>query len=383
MKRTTPLARVFTRTLAPLALAGVVMAACGNSSSTSTSSTIALSPRVVVTSVKDDPKSELLAAIYARVLEDAGFRVSRKDPVALDRAGYYAAIQAGDFQLIPDFSGELLKFVYDQPNAPVAPTTLAPPSGPASTEVAVTIPPTTTIASLTGTTVPGDTGVSTSAAPATTEAPTTTAGESTTTTIFTVSSNGRSVTEQLVAIKAALPSTLSVNDGLLAEDKQVIACTPATLKAHESNQFITLTNLASLAPDIRIGGSAAFMADAEFGMPALIDHYGGDFKGTVTVEEADMGGAIDNGDAECFAMNSMNPLITTKRMTVLIDDKVMVPSNAAIALLASGIATPDLIAAIDTLSASLTTERLNQMLNEVVANGTNPTVVANAFMDSI
>jgi glycine betaine/choline ABC-type transport system substrate-binding protein len=70
-------------------------------------------------------------------------------------------------------------------------------------------------------------------------------------------------------------------------------------------------------------------------------------------------------------------------MTVLIDDKVMVPSNAAIALLASGIATPDLLAAIDTLNASLTTERLNQMLNEVVANGTDPTVVANAFMDSI
>jgi glycine betaine/choline ABC-type transport system substrate-binding protein len=374
---------VFTRTLAPLALAGVVLAACGNSSSTTTSSsTIALSPRVVVTSVKDDPKSELLAAIYARVLDDAGFRVSRKDPVALDRAGYYAALQAGDFQLIPDFSGDLLKFVYDQPGAPVAPTTLAPPSGPASTEVAVTIPPTTTIASLTGTTVPGDTGVSTTAAP-TTAAPTTTAGESTTTTLFTISSNGRSVTEQLVAIKAALPSTLSVNDGLLAEDKQVIACTPATLKAHENNQFITLTNLASLAPDIRIGGSAAFMADAEFGMPALIDHYGGDFKGSVTVEEADMGAAIDNGDAECFAMSSMNPVITTKRMTVLIDDKVMVPSNAAIALLASGIATPDLIAAIDTLNASLTTERLNQMLNEVVANGTDPTVVANAFMDSI
>lgn len=395
MKRTKPLARV----LAPLTLAAIVLTACGESSTASTS-TIVVAPLVVVTAVKDDPKSELLAAVYARVLEDAGFHVSRKDPVSLDRAGYYATLQAGDFQLIPEFSGELLDFVYDQPGAPVSPTTLVPVA-PASTEAPITIPPTSTVASLTNTTLAGDTGTTDSGTtdssttdpsttdPSTTAAPSTTVATGDTSTLDTGTtvpapiSTGRSVVEQLVAIRAALPPTLDVSNGIMAEVKLVIACTPAAMKANDAAQLITLTNLASVAPNIRLGGSAEFMSATDQGMAALTNYYGGEFKSTVTVEEADMAAAVDNDEADCFTLDSMNPVITTKRMTVLIDDKVMVVSNSAMALLAKAVATPDLVAALDTLAGSLTTERLNQMLNEVVANGTDPVVVANAFMDSI
>jgi glycine betaine/choline ABC-type transport system substrate-binding protein len=381
MKRTNVLARA----LAPLTLAALVLTACGESADSSPNSTIVLTPRVVVTSVKDDPTSAILAAVFARVLEDAGFRVSRKDPVELDRAGYYAAMQAGDFQLIPDFSGDLLHFVYDQPGAPVAPTTVVP-DAPASTEAPITIAPTSTVASLTNTTVAGDTsGASTTSAASTTSttvAPSTTAGD-TTTTVPTLLSTGRSITEQLIAIRAVLPSTLDTSNGFFAEKKLVVACTPETMKSNETVQLFTLTNLASIAPSVRLAGSAEFMAATDGGLTTLVDFYGPEFEDTVTVEEADMADAIDNDQADCFALDSMNPVITTKRLTVMIDDKVMVASNSALALLAKDVATPNLLAALDTLSAELTTERLNQMLNEVVANGTDPVVVANAFMDSI
>jgi glycine betaine/choline ABC-type transport system substrate-binding protein len=39
--------------------------------------------------------------------------------------------------------------------------------------------------------------------------------------------------------------------------------------------------------------------------------------------------------------------------------------------------------ALDKVNNTLTTARLNQMLNEIVANHTDPVVVANAFLDTL
>jgi glycine betaine/choline ABC-type transport system substrate-binding protein len=354
------------RILLPLAVVGALLSACGESASTlTTQPTVA--PRVAVTSVKGDDTSALLAAIYARLLEQAGFRVARKDPVELDRAGYYAALQAGEFQLIPDFSGDLMAFLYSQPGAPTAPTTIVP-SEPATTQAPITIP----VATTPPTTVVGDTTPVTQAP--ITAAPTTTLPEPVV--------NGRTTAAQIKAIRAALASTAAIDDGLIAERKVVIACTEATMTANQNSQLFTLTNLASIAPKIRIGASAAFLADTEAGFPALQQFYGGDWAGTVTVEQAGLADAIEKGTADCFAVDSLDPIVTSKKLTIITDDKAMVPSNAAVALLASSVATPDLIAAIDTLIASLTTTRLNQMLVQV-ASGTAPSVVADAFMATI
>lgn len=369
MNRPSSTARLLFRTIAPLTAIGVLVGACGDSATTS--STLPLvSQRVVVTAVKGDPRSELLSAIYARVLEDAGYRVARKDAVELDRAGYVAALQSGEIGLIPDFTGDLLSFVYSQPGAPTAPTTIVP-SEPASTQAPITIPTTT----LPPTTVAGDT-TPTTVAPSTVPAPTTS------TTLPLPINNGRSISEQIVAIRGALPTGLVIDDGLLAEDKTVIACTDATMKATADVRLLTLSDLASIAPRIRLGGSAEFLADAVAGFPAVQQFYGGDWKGTVTVAADGLADAIDKGDAECFAVNSLDPLVTTKKLTIIGDDKAMIPANAAIALLSAEAGTPDVVAAIDSLIASLTTERLNQMLVQV-AGGTDPRVVADAFFSTI
>jgi glycine betaine/choline ABC-type transport system substrate-binding protein len=408
MKRTTPTARLFTRCLGPASLALLAFTACSNDKSTTTS-TLQLPPRIAVTSVKGDPESELMAAIFARVLEDGGFRVARKDPVELDRAGYYQAIQDGTFQLIPEYSGDLLSFVYSQPGAASLPSTSVP-SGPATTQapilVTTTVPETTVLETSVPDTTPGSTAATsgTTTAPSglrtssvtttsvtttsvTTTSVTTTTTDplslETTTTAPATPSNGHSAAEQTLAINAGMPELLIVNNGSQAENKTVVACTAAAMAANSGTQLITLTNLASIAPNIRLAGSAGYMSDNDLGYPALLRYYGGEFKDTVTVEDAGLAAAIDNGDADCFAMNSLNPLITTKRMTILVDDLLMAPSNAVIALMSSVVATPEAIGAIDAIAASLTTERLNQMLNEIVVNGTDPIVVANAFVDTL
>jgi osmoprotectant transport system substrate-binding protein len=353
MKRSTLSARSALRALAPVALAAVALAACGSSSSTkgTPSTSIVVTPRIVVTSVKGDAKSALLAAMYVRVLQDAGFRVSTKDPVALDRTGYYEALQRGDFQLIPEFTADLEQFLYSQPGAPTPPTTARP------------------------------TGTATTVSPIATAAPTTVAGAATTT--VAPINNGRSVSEQITAIKAVLPNGLAVGNGTAAENKQVIACTSAAIKATQAAQLVTLTDLASLAPNITLGGSSAFFADKEFGYPAFGNIYGGTFKATVTLADAGLADAFDKNTVGCAAMNSMNSVIATKQLTVLDDDKVMVPSNAAIPLMTASVAQGQVIAALDTLNGKLTTARLNQMVNEVDTNHTDPTVVANAFMNTL
>ena len=311
--------------------------ACG-SDSTSSTSVLPLPPRIGVTSVKGDPESELLAAIFARVLEDGRFRVARKDPVELDRAGYYQAIQDGEFQLIPDFSGDLLSFVYSQPDAAPLPSTPTP-SAPAPTQAPIPVTTTTTSTTTTGSA--------------------TTDGAATTTTVPAVPSNGHSVAEQVLAINAGMPDALVVNNGSLDENRPVVACTEAAMEANASTQLITLTNLASVAPNIVLGGSAEFLADDSAGYPAMQRYYGGEFKNTVTVDDADLAAAIADGDADCFGMNSV------------------------VALIASTSATPDVMNTLDAVLARLTTKRLNQMLNEIVVNGTDPFVVANAFVDPL
>lgn len=393
MKRTITPTRWITHALAPAALAAVAISACG-SSSHSTATSLAVQPRVVITSVKGDTRSALLAAMYARVLSDNGFRVAIKDPVDLDQAGVYAALKNGDFTLIPSFTHDFQTFLYSQPGAPSAPTTVVP-AQPATTRAPVTLPPlpsastttatattTATTTTTTTTTTATSTSTSTTTTTTTTAAPTTSAGASTTTSVHVVA-NGRTATEQITAIKAALASTVTVGNAASAEDKQVIACSAAAIKANSRTQLVTLTDLAANAPIITLGGSAAFMADKEFGMGAFTHFYGGSFKANTVVEDAGLAAAVKGNTADCFAMSSMNPVITTEKMTVLADDKVMVPANAAFPLIASAIAVPTLIGAIDTLNASLTTPRLNQMLNEVTASGNTPSVVANAFMNTL
>jgi glycine betaine/choline ABC-type transport system substrate-binding protein len=419
MKRTTPTAHMFMRCLGPAAVAALAFTACSDDSDT-TSTTLQLPPRIAVTSVKGDPASQLLAAIYARVLEDGGFRVARKDPVEMDREQYYQAIQDGTFQLIPDYSNELLQFIYSLPNAAplpdvslptspastvapvvIATTTTAPASTvPGTTDPATTDPattdPATTVAGATTTTSGGTTttsgattttqgpdGFRKSTVTTTTTASTTTGGADTTTTVAPVPTNGNSIVEQILALNAGLPSALVVNNGSLAEDKQIIACSADAMLANADTQLITLTDLASNAPGIVLGGPASFFDDESQGLAAFELYYGGEFKDTATIEEADLATAITDGDADCFVMNSLNPLITTERMTILNDDKFMVPTNAALALMASTSATPEAIGTIDAIATALTTERLNQMLNEVINNGGDPVVVANAFVDTL
>lgn len=399
------LARRVLSLAAPVIVSSLVLGACGDSAADS-DITIPPTPRVVITSIEGDAESQLLAAIYSRALEDAGFRVIRRDPVTLDRAGYVDELEAGTIQLIPEWSADLINWFYDQGSTVSAPTTVVP-SATATTEPPITIATTTTLPETT-TTLEGETtttGVTTTFPEMTTttlpettttypEMTTTSTSTSTTTTVATPTSdestttttitpNGRGSVEQLTALTAVLPETLAVNNGSLATNNDVIACSADTIKAHSGFEFSTLTNLASNAKDIVLGAPAGWEDDDEFGLGAWNHIYGGTFEDIVTVDAAGIADAVENDTAGCFVVNSLDRVIVDAKLTVLTDDRSMVRANVAVALLNAEIATPDLLGALDAVATSLTSERLVKMLYEITVNGADPAVVGNAFVDTI
>lgn len=399
---------------ASLVAAGLLVGACGGDSD-GTDFTIPPTPRIVVTSIAGDPQSALLAAIYGRALEDAGFRVVRRDPVELDRDGYAAELEAGSIHLIPEWSADLLGWLYDRDSSIAVPTTILP-AGTATTVAPVTIPTTTTLPASTTTVAETSTtvaatdttaaGASTTLAATTTLATTTTvvtttttAGTTTTvvvttttvppsttstsTTTTTIAPNGRGSVEQLTALTSALPEGLGVNSGSLANDNDVIACSQDAVDSQSDVEFTTLTHLASNAPDITLGAPGGWEDDDEFGLGAWKRVYGGEFDDVVTVESDGIADAIESGTADCFVVNSLDSVILIEKLVVLTDDRTMVRANVAVALMNAEVATPDLLGALDVVATSLTSDRLMRMLYEITANGADPAVVANAFVDTI
>lgn len=64
----------------------------------------------IVVGSADFPESELLAQIYGQALEAAGFDVDYSLAIG-SREVYFGAIEAGDIQLVPEYTNSLLSFV--------------------------------------------------------------------------------------------------------------------------------------------------------------------------------------------------------------------------------------------------------------------------------
>ncbi|WP_432507208.1 ABC transporter substrate-binding protein [Kineococcus arenarius] len=107
-------------TLALLAAATPTVAGCGgsdplaagNSSSGSTNGSAGSGSDVISVGSANFPESELLAEMYAQVLEAAGVKVERHFGIG-SREVYMRALQDGSIDLIPEYNGALLAYLAD------------------------------------------------------------------------------------------------------------------------------------------------------------------------------------------------------------------------------------------------------------------------------
>lgn len=95
------------RSVFALTLSGaLLMAACGSDEDAS-GDTVPAAARTVNVISSGDPVSQLLGEVYGQSLENAGFRIGRKNPVA-DEAAAYAAVESGKAQLTIETTVALL-----------------------------------------------------------------------------------------------------------------------------------------------------------------------------------------------------------------------------------------------------------------------------------
>ena len=330
-----------TRTLAALPVAGaLVFSACGSDSST-TSDTGVTIPRITL-GMTADPESRLIAELYAQTLEGAGYRVARKTAYA-DDAALYAAVLAGEVQLTAQRTNSLLR---------ILDATADPIGGVVVTTIPITLPP--------------------AVADTTTTAALDAAADATSTTIATPP-------DPLATLRSALPDTLAVGDAASAVHAQVIACN-STLETLAT--VTTISELAKLAGDLRLGGPTAFETASPFGVAALTKEYSATFKEFVAVDDATLGDKITAGDLDCGVFESTDSDITTASLKILVDDLALAPIDAVLPLLTAPAATADTLSILNSVSDSLTTSALNQMLAQITVAEVDPGLVAKNFLSN-
>jgi osmoprotectant transport system substrate-binding protein len=304
----------------------LVLTACGDSKSTEP--TVVLKPTIIISSTTD-PTSELIAEIYGQALEKAEFRIARKKAFATS-GELLAAMAAGKVQLAGMTTQSLLALLASSsPSSTVATT---PSSTPSST--------------------PASTPSSTPVA------------------------NPNSTTQQAAEIVKGLPENLEIGTPTTAEDKDVVFCAKTFT---DTNSIVTLTDLGTKSSSATLAAPDGFEAAAPLGAAGLKSLYNIEFKAVVPTEAAKTIEAVTGGTADCGVGRSADPALAAVTVTVLEDDKVLVPNDVILPLFTKDIGTDDVVTAIDAISARLTPDSLRAMMGRLKVDGASPEIVANEF----
>ena len=298
----------------------LVLAACSDSKTTATS--VVLKPTIIISSTTD-PTSELIAEVYGQALEKAEFRIARKKPFA-NSGELLTAMAAGEVQL----AGMTTQSVLDLLNSTADTTTSSTPSS--------------TPSSTTSTPV----------------------------------ANPNATSQQAADIVKGLPENLEIGTPTTAEDKDVVFCAKAFT---DSNTIVTLTDLGTKSSAATLAAPAGFDTASPLGAAGLKSVYNIEFKAVVPTEATKTLEAVTGATADCGVGRSADPALSATTITVLEDDKVLVPNDVILPLFTKDIASDDVVAAIDAISARLTPDSLRAMMRRMKVDGASPEIVANEF----
>jgi osmoprotectant transport system substrate-binding protein len=311
----------------------LALAACGNSKASNTS--VALKPTIIISSTTD-PVSQLVAEIYGQALEKAQFRIARKKAFATS-GELLTALAAGKVQLVGMTTRSVLSLLAN-------PTSTAS-STPSS--AAATTPSTTPSSTPSSGPASSQTGVP------------------------------NSTSQQAAAIVKALPSNLVIGTPTTAEDKDVIFCAKTFT---DTNKIATLTDLGTKPGLATLAAPDGFATSLPLGAGGLKDVYKIEFKAVVPTAATKTVAAVTGGTADCGTARSADPALSAATLTVLEDDKALVPNNVILPLFTKDVGTNDVITAIDAVSARLTQASLRAMMSRLNKDGASPDVVASEFV---
>ena len=180
--------------------------------------------------------------------------------------------------------------------------------------------------------------------------------------------------EVYTALAAALPAELKVLKQAAAEDKDTLTVTRDTATKYK---LTTIDDLKPVAKDFTLAAAPEF-AKRYQGALGLTELYGITFAKQLPL---DAGGplslaALLKGDAQVANIFSTDSAIVTNDLVSLQDTKNLFLSQNILPLIRANKADATVTAALDAVSAKLTTENLSAALAKVTVDKQSPTVVA-------
>lgn len=195
---------------------------------------------------------------------------------------------------------------------------------------------------------------------------------------FDKSATAVSSDEVYAALQKATPQPLTVLQQSAAQDKDAIVVTKETAAKYNLKSIADLT---AVAGNLTLGAPPEFQTRAD-GIPGLEKVYGVKFK---AFKKLDPGGpltqnALKNGQIDAGDIFTTDPLISKNGWVVLEDPKNLYTAQNVLPLINSQKASDTVKAALDAVSAKLTTEDLIKMNEQVSLEKQNAEDVAQKWL---
>jgi osmoprotectant transport system substrate-binding protein len=183
-----------------------------------------------------------------------------------------------------------------------------------------------------------------------------------------------------MAVTDALPEGLVLLESSQAQDQDALAVTEATASQY---QLETVSDLAPVAGQLVAGGPAE-EETRRVGLPGLREVYGIEFAdfvvtdagGPVTVE------ALRSNRIQVGRMFTTSGFIEAENFVVLHEDRPLIPAENITPIVREEVVTPRLEAALNAVSAALTTEKLTALNKRVEIDQEDPETVARDFLQA-
>ncbi|WP_329280492.1 ABC transporter substrate-binding protein [Streptomyces sp. NBC_01451] len=189
-------------------------------------------------------------------------------------------------------------------------------------------------------------------------------------------------TEQVNAeLKAKLPSTVEILDSAAAEDKDSVTVTSETAAKYNLK---TLADLKPVAKDMTIGAGSEFKTRTQGGV-GLKTVYGvefGKFQPLDAGAQTTLVKLLKSNDVQAANLYTTDPAIVEDKLVVLEDPKNLFSSQNVTPLVYKSAVDDTAKAALNALSAKLTTEDLLEMMKKLVNDKEDSSVVAKEWLTS-
>ncbi|MGW9351436.1 osmoprotectant transport system substrate-binding protein [Nocardiopsis flavescens] len=184
------------------------------------------------------------------------------------------------------------------------------------------------------------------------------------------------VEETNAAIAEALPEGLEILESSEAENKDSITVTPETAEEYD---LAGIADLAEAAGDLALGAPPEFETRPQ-GVPGLADTYGVEFGEFRALDPALIPQALQDGDVQAANLFTTDPQIAAQGFVVLEDPENLFGAQNVTPLINSEQVDEGARAALNAVSAALTTEELTALNERIIIDNEEAADVAQEWL---